>query len=76
MDAAGRVMLASVALYTYCRLHDMHMNHAFKSNPVLRWKNTLHPVMYKYKCICSQFEKMTLDRKLNLKYKITIFISP
>lgn len=35
MDAASRVMLVSVALYTYCRLHDVHMNHIFKSNPVL-----------------------------------------
>lgn len=35
MDAASRVLLTAVALYSCSRLHDVDMNHVFKSNPVL-----------------------------------------
>jgi len=35
MDAAGRVLRTTVALYSYCRVCDVDMNHIFKSNPVL-----------------------------------------
>lgn len=35
MDAASRVLLTAVALYSCSRLHDVDMNHVFKSNSVL-----------------------------------------
>lgn len=35
MDAASRMLLIAVALYSYCSLYDVDVNHVFKINPVL-----------------------------------------